>query len=75
MAVRTDSGKVVYLGHATIVKSSPEQTDEVVTKSYWSFDTSVDVQWNKDGVLEYLREMGAESVWLQREIVEVKKKS
>jgi hypothetical protein len=67
-------GKIVYLGHLTIKRSQPEKTKEELSgrQTYWHFETSVDLQWKQGELLEFLRGIDPESVWLDREIVQEK---
>jgi hypothetical protein len=70
-------GKLVYLGNLTITQAQPEKTIEKLggRETYWHFEASVDLQWKKQDLLEYLRGVDHESVWLEREIVQEEWKS
>jgi hypothetical protein len=69
--ISTEPGKVVYLGHITVVYGSPKRTRSLGgdAQSFWSFDVKADSRWDLDSLHEYLVRRDSRGDWLEREVV------
>jgi hypothetical protein len=71
--INPSPNKVIYLGHIVYTYAAPTAAGSSGRKKYFSYDSSVDVDWNKQALEEYLLQKNG-AVWLELETVEYGKK-
>ena len=74
MKMENSPNKVIYLGHIVFTYTAPGATQRKGRTTYYNYDTSVSVDWDKDVLRQYIIQKQADSPWLDREIVEYGKK-
>jgi hypothetical protein len=74
MKIATSPNKVIYLGHILFTYTDPGATKRRGRTTYYNYDTSVSVDWDKDVLRQYIIQKQADSRWLALEIVEYNKR-
>ena len=70
MKINTSPNKVIYLGHIVYTYSAPGATQRKGRTTYYSYDASVSVDWDREVLRQYIAQKQGDSRWLDMEIVE-----
>lgn len=69
-------GNLVYLGDFSFTYAEPDQVSKKKEHSTWNYEVSLELDYNTDSMLKYLREKNPDSSWLSHElfVIESQKK-
>ena len=68
--------KVIYLGHIAILYLKPKIARAYGDQSStWDYKNDVSARWDKEALLQFIRDKAPESQWLDREVLEYRAKS
>ncbi len=68
--------KVIYIGHSSLLYLKPKIKREYGDQSStWNFEHGFSVEWDKEAILQFIKDKAPESQWLSREVVEYKAKT
>lgn len=75
MPVAAAADSLVYVGHMVFTYTLPEETGGRGTRTtYWNYKPAASCDWDKNALIDYIRQKQPESQWLNKNIIEYGKK-